>query len=82
MELRASSSLLDNIVPVFETKFLCHSGCPGFQTRKEYKDFPTRWMLDSGALAHFTSHLKDFLDIQMGNFGVVQTASKLEPMLG
>jgi hypothetical protein len=39
-------------------------------------------MLDSGALAHFTSHLEDFSDIQMGNFGLVQTASKLEPMLG
>jgi hypothetical protein len=32
MESRASSSLLDNIVPVFETKFLCHSSCPGCQT--------------------------------------------------
>jgi hypothetical protein len=74
MESRASSSLLD--------KFLCHSSCLGCQTRKEYKDFPTRWMLDSGASAHFTSHLEDFSEIQIGHFGVVQTASKLEPMLG
>jgi hypothetical protein len=47
MELGASSSLLDNLVPVFETKFICHPGCLGCKTRKEYKDFPTRWMLDS-----------------------------------
>jgi hypothetical protein len=39
-------------------------------------------MLDLGASGHFTSHLEDFSDIQMGNFGIVQTASKLEPMLG
>jgi hypothetical protein len=39
-------------------------------------------MLDSGTSAHFTSHLEDFSEIQMGHFGVVQTASKLEPMLG
>jgi hypothetical protein len=82
MESRATSSLLDNIVPVFETELLCHSGCPGCQTHKEYKDFPTRWMLNSGASAHFSSHLEDFSEIQMGHFGVVQIASKLKPMLG
>jgi hypothetical protein len=39
-------------------------------------------MIDSGASAHFTTHLEDFSEIKMGNFGEVQTASKIEPMLG
>jgi hypothetical protein len=82
MESRATCSFLDNIVPTCDSQLLCHASCSGCKTQKEYKDFPTRWMLDSGALAHFTSHLEDFSDIQMGNFGVVHTASKLEPMLG
>jgi hypothetical protein len=82
MESRATCSLLDNIVSTCESQLLCHAGYLGCKTQKEYKDFPTRWMLDLGASAHSTSHLEDFSDIQMGNFGIVQTASKLEPMLG
>jgi hypothetical protein len=42
MESRAKCSLLDNTVPTCDSELLCHSGCPGCQTRKEYKDFPTR----------------------------------------
>jgi hypothetical protein len=67
MESSTKNTLLNDIEPMCETQVI---SCVSVSHH-----YPIKWMLDSGASAHFTGSLEDFSSIQMGFFGMVQTAS-------
>ncbi|KAF7773627.1 hypothetical protein Agabi119p4_5794 [Agaricus bisporus var. burnettii] len=67
MELSVRNALLDNITPEFKSFIM--------SIRSNSDSYPIKWMLDSGASAHFTGSLSDFSTVDRGFFGMVQTAS-------
>jgi hypothetical protein len=73
MEPSIKNTLLSDIEPMCETQVISHASVS--------HQYPIKWMLDSGASAHFTS-LEDFSSIQMGFFSMVQTASLPQTIRG
>ncbi|KAJ3552813.1 hypothetical protein NP233_g12787 [Leucocoprinus birnbaumii] len=58
-------------------KALC-SHCKGKAPANSRK--AATWVLDSGASSHFTPNESDFIDLEYGNFGEIQTANKNVPL--
>jgi hypothetical protein len=74
MELSTRRALLNDLTPLCDTLFI--------NSTTLSSQYQTKWMINSGASAHFTGTLADFSSVQMGFFGIVHTASTPQHIKG